>query len=440
MAPSRNDVVEIDSQGIPRPLGDLASLRLQARSGQFHVWPGPPNVLVLRRAQDESGEDARSCILCGEFQSAGALCDVISLIAQMGRRGELIVVGSEASRSIYFDQGYVASAQSSAINERLGEVLYRQGVLTREQVEQCSEGAAAGMLRFGEVAVRKGFVTREHLFSLMARQTEEVFYGILFEGSGVFYFLDGFDDARLASRHQLSVTGLIREGVRRAHETRFFRARIPSEHHVPAWVEGRLPPTTDPLGVYAAIDGARSVLDLCRMLGAHEFEVSRALFQLVQSGHVAIKSPRLGAKDVVSVYNQAIALLLCELDAMDEGDNVRAQLATFAARDGTSAALLEGAGPSDDGTFNAVRVSENVKARPSNEDADQRLAAYLHEYASYALFLARPHLRRMEVARDSVKVRVSKRVTALLEPIAPAVGQNSAAPPSPASIKGRQES
>jgi len=418
MPPPRDDLVEIDGQGVPRPLGDLASLRLQARSGQFHVWPGPPNVLVMRRAPG-AGEDARSCILCGELQSAGALCDVISLIAQMGRRGELMVVGAEASRSIFFDQGYVTSAQSTAINERIGEVLYRQGVLTREQVEQCSEGAAAGMLRFGEVAVRKGLITREHLFSLMTRQTEEVFYGMLFEASGIFYFLDSYDDERLASRHQLSVASLIREGVRRAHETRFFRARIPSERHVPVWADGRLPPTTDPLGVYAAIDGARSVLDLCRLLGAHEFEVSRALFQLVQSGHVIIKAPRLGVREVVGVYNQAIALLLCELDAMDEGDNVRAQLAAFAAPNTAFASLLRDSGPADDGAFNAARVSENVARQPAADDAEQRLASLLHEHASYALFLARPHLHRMEQTRESTKLRVSKRVTALLEPIAP---------------------
>ena len=41
-----------------------------------------------------------------------------------------------------------------------------------------------------------------------------------------------------------------------------------------------------------AIHGTRSVADLGRQLGQGEFEISRAIFQLVQSGHVAIHPPR----------------------------------------------------------------------------------------------------------------------------------------------------
>jgi hypothetical protein len=428
MVSGRDDLVDIDAEGTARPRGEAASLRLQARAGSFHVWPGPPDLLVMRRAQTD-GADARSCTLCGEIQSAGALCDVVSLVANTGKRGELVVVSAEVSRSIYFDQGHVVGAQSTAINERLGEVLYRQGVLTREQVKECSEMAATGALRFGEAAVKKDFITRERLFALMARQTEEIFHGMLFESTGVFYFLDSYDDAQLSFRHQLSVTALIREGVRRAHETRFFRARIPSQDHIPMWTEGRVRPESDPLGLCAAIDGARSVFDLCRVLGTGEFEVTRALFQLIQSGQIIMRPPRLGPEAVVAVYNQAISLLLCELDAMDEGDNVRAQLAAFAARDGVYTALFAGAGPSDDGTLNAAGVIENLKAAPDVNEAEQRLASCLHEYASYALFLARPHLRRLEQARGAEKVRVSKRVTALLEPIAPAVGQSGGSDP-----------
>lgn len=433
MASTCEDLVEIDAAGISRPVGEVAGLRMQARSGQYHVWAGPPNVVMLRRARGDPGEDTRSCPLSGEIQSVGSLCDIISFIAHTGRRGELIVIAAEVSRSIYFDQGYVVGARSTAIGDRLGEVLYRHGVLTREQVDVCAEAAATGALRFGEAAVRHGFVTRERLFALMARQTEEVFYGTLFEGSGVFYFLDSYDDAELAARHRLSVTELIREGVRRAHETRFFRARIPSERHVPARAPGSAPPQPDPLGVFGAIDGTRSVVDLCRVLGASEFEVSRALFQLIQTGHVTMKPPRLDPKAVVEVYNHAIALLLCELDAMDEGDNVRAQLATFAAREGGYAALFAGAGPADDGTLNPARVAENLKSVSRPARAEEHLAASLWEYASYALFLARPHLRRMELARGSTTApRVSKRVTALLEPIAPAVAPaKNTAPPRP---------
>jgi hypothetical protein len=373
----------------------------------------------MRRIASADGDDTRSCSLSGEVQSPGSLCDIVSFVAHTGRKGELVVVEAEATRSIFFEQGYVIGAQSTATKERLGEVLYRYGVLTREQVDLCSEETATGAMRFGEAAVRKGFLSREKLFGLMGRQTEEIFYGMVFVGAGVFYFLDGYDDAQLSSRHQLSVASLVREGVRRMHETRFFRARIPSEHYIPRRTEGLLPPESDPLGVFAATDGMSSLADLCRVLGQGEFEIARALFQLIQTGHVSMKPPRLDPAAIVAIYNGAISLLLRELDAMDEGDGVRAQLATYAAQSGVYPSLFAGAGPSDDGTLQATRVSENMAAAPDATVADERLAAWLYQYASYALFLARPHLRRMEQARGG-KTRISKRVTEMLEPIAPA--------------------
>jgi hypothetical protein len=422
MAFNPDDIVEIDGTGIARAGGAAASLRMQASAGRFQMWPGPPQVLVMRRIADASHSDVRSCPLMGEIHSPGSLCDIVSFVAHTGRKGELVVVEAEARRSIFFDQGHVVGAQSTAIKERLGEVLYRYGMLSREQVELCSEETANGALRFGEAAVRKGFISRETLFRLMGRQTEDIFYGMVSVGAGVFYLLESYDDAQLSARHQLSVAMLIREGVRRMHETRFFRARIPSERHVPQRTEGRLPPESDPIGVFAATDGLCSVADLCRVLGRGEFEITRALFQLIQTGHIVMRPPRLDPDAIVAVYNRAISLLLCELDAMDEGDTVRAQLATFAEQGEVYATLFAGAGPADDGTLQASRVSENMVAALNASEADERLAAWLYEYASYALFLARPHLRRMEQAREGGKARLSKRVTELLEPIAPAAG------------------
>ena len=67
-------------------------------------------------------------------------------------------------------------AQSTAASDRLGEVLWRYGILDRDQIFACSEATGSGAARFGEAAVKLGFVTREKLWSLMGRQTEEVFY------------------------------------------------------------------------------------------------------------------------------------------------------------------------------------------------------------------------------------------------------------------------
>lgn len=415
MTEETDDLAEISTAGGVTALGGRASMRLQAHSGQFHVVPSPPEVVVLRRRRTPD-KPMRACTLSGQIGSAGALCDVLSFIGHAGWRGELVVREDASSRSIFFDQGYVVSASSDVVRERLGEVLYRHGVLTREQVTAAGDASADGSMRFGEAAVKLGMITREKLFDLMARQTEEIFYGMLLVTGGMFYFLDGFDDAELSSRHRLSPSTLVRDGIRRMHEMKYFRARIPSELHVPVRVPDRAPADGGP--AYAAIDGARSVADICRIVGESEFDVTRTLFQLVQSGHVFVRPPRVDARSAVDVYNRAVSLILRELDAMDAGDAVREHLATFAANKRSYGPLLAGAGPADDGTLDADRVAANVAKAGKN--AEQELVSCLHEYASYALFLARPHLRRNREPRGNAEApRLSARVSAILEPIAP---------------------
>jgi hypothetical protein len=257
---------------------------------------------------------------------------------------------------------------------------------------------------------------------LMGRQTEEIFYGTLLAQSGTFHFLEGFEDIQLSSRQKLSVSTLVREGIRRMHETRYFRARIPSEMHVPVRVPDRsIPPPPDPNapsnGVFEAVDGARPVHEICRMVGASEFDVSRALFQLIQSGHVTIRSPRMAPKEMVAVYNDAIALILRELDAMDEGDGVRAQLAKFAAKSSGASILDAVGGPADDGTLDGEKISAHIANLGGTRELEDALSTWLHEYASYALFLARPHLRRLEHSQTDTKPRISMRVNSILEPL-----------------------
>jgi hypothetical protein len=60
----------------------------------------------------------------------------------------------------------------------------------------------------------------------------------------------------------------------------------------------------------------------------------------------------------------------------------------------------------------------------SAKDAEEKLAQWLYEYASYALFLARPHLQRVQMAKEengaagTAPKRLSQRVKLLLQPIA----------------------
>lgn len=361
-------------------------------------------------------ETERKCVLVGDVASAGALCDVLSFLAHAAWWGELVVEHTEGRRSLYFDEGYVVAARSTVESERLGAVLCRCGVLTQEQADACRERAGDRNLRFGEALVELGFVSREQLFTLMNEQVRAIFSGLAAVDSGRFCFFEGFDDADLSFRQKHGVDGLLLEAIREMDESPL-RSRIPDTDHVPVRAGGGEGPASDPLGIYAAIDGKRSVAQVAQSVGVAELEVKRALFQHVQSGHATIAPPRLGVRRTVEVYNDAIVVLLRELDAMDEGDGVRESLAKFASAEADS--FLADATPAEDGTLDVDETVARIDGAPDSLAAEDRLAKWLYDYASYAVFLARPHLDRREDVSAGATSRVSRRVADLLDPLAP---------------------
>lgn len=407
MSDSLRDLVRIDPTGTAHPVGRLASQWMRGRQGTFRLMPGPPHLMFMRYVGEDGRRDAADgavCRLAGEITGPGTLCDVVALVGQAGWKGELIVVDASCARSVYFDKGQVVSAHSNAEGERLGEVLYRYGMLTEEQVAQAA-GEVTSDLRFGEAAVKLGFLSREKLFQAMARQTEEVVYAVLLVADGMFYVLDDYDESRLVSHLNLQVTSLLMEGVRRMDETRYFRERIPSDLHIPTRVPGRPAPTAPNLAaVFEAIDGQRSLAELCRVVGQGEFEVTQAVFQLLQSGAVVVQPPRpTGKQAIVALFNQIISLILQPIVALDRAPEIREQLASFATGAGVYDVLFQGAGPNEEGTFVAERISDNVAMLVGEDEADPMLSQWLYEYASFALFVAEPVTRGHRDASTTMK-------------------------------------
>jgi len=416
------DLVRVDPTGTAHPVGRVASQMMRGRQGVFRVMQAPKHLVFMRYVGEDGRRDeldGNICRLAGEITQPGAICDIVSLVGQAAWKGELIVMGDSATRSVFFDKGQVICAYSNADGERLGEVLYRYGVLTREQVESAA-AAVNSEQRFGEAAVKLGFLAREQLFELMAKQTEEVVYAVLLVSDGMFYFLDDFDEGRLPAHLNLSVGTLLMEGVRRMDETRYFRERIPSELHVPSKVSGRGPPSEEGAvilePIYAAIDGQRSVAEICRVVGQGEFEVTHAIFQLLQAGAVLMNPPRItGPGAIVMRFNEALSLLLTSIDQFERGQEVRDQLASFATGAGVYDALFMGAGPARDGSLLVDRILENITMMAGpGEAGEAMLAQWLYEYASFGLFVSEPILR----AHDKQHM-TARRVGELIAPLAP---------------------
>jgi len=392
MKDRKSELVRIDSRGEAHPIGNVASQRMRARAGAYRILPAPEHVVFMRYTGEDGQRDAADGAvvrLSGEVTAAGTLCDILALVAQTGWRGELVVLDGDAIRSIFFEQGNVVGAVTSVEAERLGSVLYRFGAITEAQHAQISSVTQAGK-RFGEAAIDLGVLKHDQIYSYIARQIEEIVFATMTVGDGTFFFLEGFDESRLVSRHTVSANALLMDGVTRMDELRYFQQKIPSAEHIPFRVENRGTPAPEFQAVYAAIDGKQSVGELGRQTGLGEFDTTKALYSLVQSQHVIIHQPRVsgGPTALVSAANGALRTIFAAAHTGGKAEQVRSNLASFTVGAGMYDILFRGAGPDDGGALHPERVAANSVAIAGDADQDNLLKQMLHEYVSFALFSA----------------------------------------------------
>ncbi len=389
MTEARDELVRIDARGEAHPIGVVAGRRMRARAGAYRVLPSPRHVVFMRF----TGEDGRRDVgdgaivrLAGEVTAPGALSDVLALLAQTGFRGELVVEDRERVRSVFFDQGNVVGATTSVDDERIGSVLYRYGALTVDQLSLVLEQSKGR--RFGETALELGLITQEVLYAHISKQIQEIVFATLTVSDGTFFFLEGFDDARLVSHHTLSATALLMDGVTRLDEMRYFRLKVPSPEHVPLRASGSGAVPEGFERVLGGVDGKSSVEEIGRSTGLGEFETTRVLYALVQSHHVVMHPPRVsgGPTSLVNAANGALGALFATADAAGKAAEVRESLSGFAVGAGVYEMLFRGAGPDAQGVLDAERVAQNAVIVAGGAEPDNVLKQMLHEYVSFALF------------------------------------------------------
>ena len=432
--------LRIDATGTVHPVGRSASQSLRARAGEWVLRRSPAEVLVATPAREE----ARLLRLAGQVRVPGGLCDIVATIAQGGYTGELVVLEEEAARSVYFDGGNVVGAATNVLAERLGEILWRFGTITREQHDQILRSAEKSGKRVGDTAVDLEFVGADELFRMMARQVEEVFYAAVHVADAWFYLFDGFDETVLPRRHHLGTGHLLMEAARRMDEMRFFREKVPSDAWVPApasqpGTAARKAPS-DLIDVLAQCDGRRSVAEIGRRTGHLEFEVTRAVFQLMAGGYVTVGPPRPeGMAAVVEIANRGLVEIHRACGGHAGGGDLRDGLEQFVASTGTYVPLFDGAGPLPDGSLKVERIDKNARVL-AGADAELWLATQLVDYASFALFHAGSLLPRDEEAG------LKQRVTEILRPLrqqlegnAPSGRKDATSAPPPSSFATAKE-
>jgi tetratricopeptide (TPR) repeat protein len=224
-----------------------------------------------------------------------SLADICQLLAMGMKTGCLSITDRSNFGYIYFEKGRVIYASVLNRRDRLGELLVRNHVITRQDLSTATEQQAREKgKRLGEILVGLEALSEEDLHKYIQMQIEEAVYHLFAWTQGSFHFdTDQMPDEEGIFLVSIPPEALLMEGARRVDEWSQIEKKIPSFDIVfqldkhPDEADEDVELTKEQRKVVPFIDGVRTVSEVMDEAGLVEFETGKALYGLIQAGFVS---------------------------------------------------------------------------------------------------------------------------------------------------------
>lgn len=116
--------------------------------------------------------------------------ELVTLLVSVRKTGALLVKDPRGTRRLFFEQGQYTGAMSAHKDDRLGDVLWREGRISLDQLMIAGESLGPGK-RIGRVLVELGYLEPKDLRPALHRQAQHIFEAACLEPEGEALFLEG---------------------------------------------------------------------------------------------------------------------------------------------------------------------------------------------------------------------------------------------------------
>jgi hypothetical protein len=231
--------------------------------------------------------------------------------------GILSVVAGGARKALYVKEGRVVFASSNLPNDRLGEILIREGKITVEEYDTSIKAISKGK-RQGKVLVEMGALSPKDLWEGVQFQVREVVYSIFQWDDGNFHFEESTLPEKERITVDLDIVDLILAGVRRVDANGSLQSRYPEGALLLELVTTERADGLEPYEghVYNLVDGERSVVEICRESEIGDNETLKVLYALLCTGLVRVKGKKVYTLDQDFVPEDTLHAVLNSFNQM----------------------------------------------------------------------------------------------------------------------------
>ena len=167
--------------------------------------------------------------LTGTLKDFG-IAEILQLIGQQAKSGVLHLESKDDEIHIAIADGSVVRAESAGrkARERLGNMLVRAELITREELDYALDLQKRSLRRLGDILVELGFVSKADLKEMTALQTTETVYRLFHWKSGTYAFEPGDVEWDRDTVVPLRAESVLMEGFRQVDEWPVIRKKITS--------------------------------------------------------------------------------------------------------------------------------------------------------------------------------------------------------------------
>jgi hypothetical protein len=208
--------------------------------------------------------------------------ELIHALSEGRWTGLLTLTNMGVGRSVTVQQGRMVFAASTSRDDRLGELLFRQGRISLRQYSDAGAAVGPGK-RLGTILVEQGILTPKDLVRAVVEHTQEIIYGAFQWTEGQYRLQEGAPPAE-AITLKISTPDIIMEGIRRIESWRRIQRAVggleASYERVANYEETlrSLTPSLEKLTLLTELNEPMSLEALCHESTLSDFEVCRALW------------------------------------------------------------------------------------------------------------------------------------------------------------------
>lgn len=218
-----------------------------------------------------------------------SLSSVLQLLCAEKLTGILRVRKDSLEYQLFMLEGNIIYAIEPGKKARLGALLHRDGIVTKEQIADCLQVARQEKQALGKILVRRECITSEVLETYIYRQVGEILFTLFMWESGDFDFKETELNLNWLMVFKLNIMKLVLDATRRVDAMSILKRQIPRDTLVFSLSEkageGEAKKLNDDeRRILGLIDGERSVRDIINNSGYDDFHLYRILYSFISAG------------------------------------------------------------------------------------------------------------------------------------------------------------